>query len=271
MLAMETEISAPVLARLLSLVKQHTGITMEERKSAMLGNRIRKRMRGLGLSSFAAYLELLEKGGAEVQEFVNLVTTNETFFFRTPSVWDFFRLRFLPEWKEKRVGRPLRIWSAAASSGAEAYSAAICCEEARVEYRILGTDISTAILALARAGEYDGRIAEDFKAKHPHLLAKYFERKGDSYLAREQIRRSVEFSAHNLFSGVIRPAHFDFVFLRNVLIYFREAEQEQVLRSAAKAMAPEAYLALGESESLSRLKAGFEFVEPLIYRQGREP
>lgn len=266
----EVEIQPSVLTRLLALVKAHTGITMEERKGAMLGTRLRKRMRVLGLTSYAAYADFLDANRAEVQEFVNLVTTNETFFFRTPAVWRFFRTQFLPDWKARAEGRPLRLWSAAASAGAEAYSLAVSCEEAGVDYRILATDISTAVLDEAREGRYEGRIAEDLRTREPLLTAKYFERRGDALFVQPRLKTSVEFAPHNLFRGPARRVHFDFVFLRNVLIYFHDRDQELVLGHVAEALLPGGYLALGESESLSRLNTEFRFHEPLIYRKGEQ-
>ena len=268
MLTLETEIQPRVLLRLLALVKAHTGITMEERKGAMLATRLRKRMRVLNFGSYAEYANYLEATRAEVQEFVNLVTTNETFFFRTPSVWLFFRTQFLPAWKARGEARPLRLWSAAASSGAEAYSLAALCEEMGVDYRVLGTDISTEVLAEAREGIYEGRIAADLRAREPLLAAKYFEKRGEALEVRPVLRGKVEFAAHNLFTPPVRQTHFDFVFLRNVLIYFQDRDQEAVLRHMESAMLPGAFLALGESESLSRLGTNFQFHEPLIYRKG---
>jgi chemotaxis protein methyltransferase CheR len=268
---LETDIEPKLLSQYLNLVKTYTGITMEERKSAMLGTRLRKRMRALGLDTFRAYLELLEKKGPEVQEFINLVTTNETFFFRTNAVWDFFEKEFLPAWRAKNAGRPLRIWSAASSSGAEAYSLAMACAEAKVDFRIFGSDISTAILEDARRGEYDGRVAADLEAKRPAWRAKYFEKTGETIRIKADLRPFVEFAAHNLFAAPPKVNHFDFVFLRNVLIYFKEADQETVLAQMAASLNPEGLLALGESESLSRMNTPFAFVAPLIYRKGISP
>jgi chemotaxis protein methyltransferase CheR len=267
MITVEAALEPALLRRFLELVREHTGITMEERKGAMLETRLRKRMRALGLGLYRDYLNLLEGRGAEVQEFINLATTNETFFFRTTAVWDYFEKQFLPAWKGRESKRPLRLWSAAASCGAEAYSLAMACEEARVEYEILGTDISTAILEEARLGAYDGRVAADLQAKRPAYRAKYFDGKGGLLQVRPLLQKRVEFKAHNLFLPAPVSQPFDFVFLRNVLIYFSEPDQETVLRRMAAALRPEGLLALGESESLSRLDAPFSFVAPLIYRK----
>ncbi|RZA08141.1 MAG: protein-glutamate O-methyltransferase CheR [Proteobacteria bacterium] len=241
---------------------------MEERKSAMLSTRLRKRMRVLGINTFQAYLERLEQKGTEVQEFINLITTNETFFFRTTAVWDFFEKEFLPKWRTEKAGQPVRIWSAASSSGAEAYSLAMACAEARVEFRIFGSDISTAILAEAKIGEYDGRVAADLEAKRPAWRAKYFEKNGDTIRFKPLLRPFVEFAPHNLFAAPPKVGHFDFVFLRNVLIYFTEPDQEKVLAQMAASLSADGLLALGESESLSRMNTPFTFVAPLIYRKG---
>ncbi|MGN6703663.1 MAG: CheR family methyltransferase, partial [Burkholderiaceae bacterium] len=123
-------LDAPTLAGLLGLVHRHTGITMSERKSVLLQGRLRPRLRALSLTRYQDYLDFLARHPDEVQRFINLVTTNETSFFRTARVWEFFTNTFLPAWQANaRPGQPLRIWSAAASTGEEAYSIAMLCDD----------------------------------------------------------------------------------------------------------------------------------------------
>lgn len=140
-----------VLEKVLALVYKHTGITMTENKKTLLQGRLRPRIRVLNLNSYAEYLTYLESHKDETQTFINLVTTNETFFFRTQRVWDYFNKELLPNWMKENPKKTLRIWSAAASTGAEIYSIGICCEEFRQKnptfnFSLIGTDISTEVL-----------------------------------------------------------------------------------------------------------------------------
>lgn len=258
------------LQELLSLVHKLTGITMTASKKSMLQARLRKRMRTLGLLSYTSYIKSVKKNPAETQEFINLVTTNETSFFRTARVWDYFSDVYLPQWVSKNGSKNLRIWSAAASSGEEAYSLIMSCEEfqknkkADLKYQITGTDISTEVLALAQKGFYNGRSMEGFKASFPGLLEKYFVPQGDGFSVNAMLKSKIKFAPHNLFNAPEENIY-DIVFLRNVLIYFNEVEQGKVLKNISKALVPGGVLVIGESESLARFENLFKYQRPLIY------
>jgi chemotaxis protein methyltransferase CheR len=209
-----------------------------------------------------------------VRDFIDLVTTNETSFFRTPRIWDYLAQTFLPQWFAAHGGATLRIWSAAASSGEEAWSTAMLCEEFRAReaafrYAIVGSDISDGILASARAGSYQGRSIEAFRQSHPALLQKYFRCEGAQASVSDALRTHVSFRRHNLYAAPRELGPFDLVLLRNVLIYFDLEGQRAVLANVRRAMRPDAVLIVGESESLTRVTTGFEFEQPLIYRNGQ--
>ena len=260
---------------LFELVRRHTGIIMNERKWPLLAGRLRRRLRVLALADYRDYLRVLEQRPEEVGDFIDLVTTNETSFFRTPRVWDYLEHSFLPEWHRTSSGSVLRIWSAAASSGEEAYSVAMLCEEFRTrhpafQYSILATDISDEILGRAKQGIYQGRSAEGLKASHPALLERYFSPCAEGYSANPQLRSRIMFAKNNLHLHARNIASFELVLLRNVLIYFDEAGQELVLENARRSMTDGGTLIVGESESLSRLDTGFVFEQPLVYRNRKE-
>jgi len=256
---------------LLRAVHRHTGISMNEKKWTMLQGRLRPRLRSLSLYCYRDYLALLENTPDEVRNFVNLVTTNETTFFRTPRVWDYFAQHYLPRWHAANPGRTFRMWSAAASSGEESYSTAMICEEFRArhtnfQYQIHATDISSQVLAVAMAGNYGGRSIDGLKQQRPAMLAKYFRPSAGGFTVAPELRAHITFAEHNLYQRMARREAFDLVMLRNVLIYFETTDQERVLENVRRTLAPEGVLIVGESESLSRLCTGYQFEQPLIYR-----
>jgi chemotaxis protein methyltransferase CheR len=266
------EIDDAVLEKLLVIVHKLTGITMSVNKKNLIKGRLRPRMRELKLDSYESYLRYLEKTPNEVQAFINLITTNETSFFRTKRVWDFFESEFLPHWHSENPKKTLLFWSAAASSGEESYSAGICCEEFRLKnpnfnYQIYGSDISTEVLAKAEKGEYAGRSIASFKEDKLALFDKYLQLNGDVYRIRDQLRAKIRFFQHNLFKVHPQANHFDIVFIRNVLIYFGQTDQEQVLANIYPALTAKGVLVIGESESLSSLKTEYKYKSPLIYEK----
>lgn len=264
-------IQPETLTALIALVREHTGIAMTERKSILLERRLRPRMQALAIGTYQAYIDKVVKDRAEVPHFIDLVTTNDTLFFRTPQVWDYVEQEFLPQWWRAHPGQRLKVWSAAASSGEELYSMAMLCEEFQAKtpgfsYHIHATDISQQILAHARAGRYAGRSVEKIHTTHPEWVKKYFQAGSHGLQVVDALKRHVELAQHNLLTPLKQAKQFDLVFLRNVLIYFDQEHQETVLQQARHSMAPHARLILGESESISGLNTAYHFERPMIYR-----
>jgi chemotaxis protein methyltransferase CheR len=267
-------IEPSTLSALLALVRQHTGISMTDRKSTLLERRLRPRMLALNIRSYQSYVQRVRDDRDEVPHFIDLVTTNDTLFFRTQHVWDYVEQTFLPDWWRAHPGATLKVWSAAASSGEELYSIAMLCDQFQqanpaFRYQILATDISRQILAAARAGKYAGRSVERLLASHPDWVDKYFGAAGDGLRVAEALKRHVTLAQHNLLAPLSPPAPFDhafdLVFLRNVLFYFDRAYQQTVLRQVQQSMAPNARLILGESDSITGFDAGLRFERSLIY------
>lgn len=268
----ENEIDLATQRALLDKVHRHTGIHMAERKWTLLQGRLRRRLQTLALSRYRDYLAVLEAQPAEVGAFINLVTTNETSFFRTPRIWDHLWQQLLPEWFRQYRGATLQLWSAAASTGEEAYSMAMMCEEFRehhpaFKYQILATDIASQVLAVGKAGHYQGKTIEGLKRSKPAWLAKYFQASDEGYTVTPTLRSHVVFREHHLHKRLDGATPFDITLLRNVLIYFDEQGQCGVLENVRRAMSPNSVLIIGESESLTRLNVGFDFEQPLIYRR----
>lgn len=254
----------------LGLIHQLTGITVGPNRHSMIQGRLRRRMREVRIADFETYLNYVKNSESEKPFFIDLVTTNETYFFRTPRVWDYLSQEMIPSWHIKNPGQIFKVWSAACSSGEEAHSLAIVCEEFKeknpsFQYQILATDISQEMVALASAGMYSGRSIESFREQKANLFQKYMKPSGDKFHLSAAIRSRMQFRTHNLFQPLYPQEVFQLILLRNVLIYFTREDQEKVLAHLSGQLAPEARLIIGESESLAYIQCNFSFVMPLVY------
>ncbi|GGE50314.1 chemotaxis protein methyltransferase [Primorskyibacter flagellatus] len=259
-------------AKLRAIVYDQTGITIGETRKSLLVSRLRPRLRDLGLSEYGTYIARVAADEAERQELTNRVTTNETYFYRTPRVWTYFTDSFIPDFLAAKHGRPMRVWSAAASTGEEAHTIGTFLEETRsrtpgFDYAVLGTDISSRVIGVATEGVYRGRPVARFRADQPDLFARHMTGSDDEgWQVAPQIRSRIRFRQHNLLEPLTNTAQFDVVFLRNVLIYFTPADQERILGHVRRLLHPGGVLFIGESESLKFIETDFEQVEPIIYR-----
>lgn len=239
------------------LVYEHTGIHLPEDKLMLLSNRLRKRLRALDLPGFRTYYELLRDPARfpdELPHFLSAVTTNETYFFRNDALWKHIQETWLPETlrrKEAAKNRSIQVWSAASSSGEEAYTAAIClCEQVRDlapwRIRILASDISERVLDRAKAGEYN-----DYAVSHTpkNLLSKYFDGNAGKFILKPHVRKLVTFQFHNL-RDRFPHGGCDLIFLRNVLMYFDTAMKLRVLKHVIDALAPGGYLVVGDVDPI---------------------
>lgn len=256
------------------LIYRKTGIRMQAGKITLLSNRIRRRLRHHGLQSFEEYYTLLTAGSlkGELDEFIDAVTTNETYFFRTEGHFDWFSGPFLNELTArahaKQHPRTLKVWSAACSSGEEVYSLAICLAEARAklagwQLRILGTDISGSSLEAAREGCYEGRSLENVS---PERLEKHFQPSDDGWSVRPSVRTPCEFRAHNLLQP-LGETGFDAIFVRNVMIYFDRESKKVAVGHLLNALAPGGYLVVGPADGIFDLLGGMERVSSFLYRK----
>ena len=267
------DMDTATLRRVLHLVREHTGIDIVEGKKTMLQTRLRPRMRSLNLGSYSDYVQHLSENDSERQAFIDAVTTHQTTFFRTPKVWQYMRDVLLPTWTQRHKGRPLRVWSAAVSTGEEACTIAICCEEMRRQqpdfsYEVIGTDISAEVLEQARLGEYAGTSVAAFRAADPVLFERYNAAgSADRFTLTAPLRNRITFSPHNLLSKSPWQDHFDVVFLRNVLIYFNADDIRRIVRNIAPSLREQGGLVIGESESLTSVDVPFQFVQPQVYER----
>lgn len=259
-------------ARLRAIVYAQTGISIGDTRRSMLVSRLRPRLRALGLTDYKAYAAHVAKDPAEMQELTNRVTTNETYCYRTPRIWTHFQQSFTPAFVAAKPGRPMRVWSAAASTGEEAHTVGVLLEDVRLrtpgfDYAVVGTDISSRVLEVATTGLYKGRSVARFQQEQPALFERHMTgSEEEGWRAGKDIRARLRFRQHNLLQPLANTSRFDAIFLRNVLIYFSAADQEAILRHVRAALQPEGVLYIGESESLKRLDTDFEQIEPIIYR-----
>ena len=261
------------LGLIFGLIREKTGIQMNESKKALLINRLSRRLAALKLDSYEEYYRYLKKGDeAEMSRFIDAVTTNETFFFRAPKMWDFFSSKFIPEYFRESQGKPLKIWSAAASSGEEPYTIAILCEEfakthSKFQWSLQSSDISEEMLRKCREGEYDSRSVEIVPKP---LLKSWFDApEPGRYLVKEDLKKKVKFFRHKL-QDPVPGKEFDVIFVRNVLIYFDIPTKEAIVRSFHAALKSGGLIIVGESESLVNIKTDFKYVAPSIYQKERD-
>ena len=269
----EDLISDRCYAELLSLIYKQTGITIRDNRKTMLVGRLRKRLHEQNIESFNAYLDLIQRDGAELQQFVDRLTTNKTYFHRTPRIWHYLTDTFIPQWIESGNMRPISVWSAAASTGEEAHTAGVILEDFRTrhpgfDYKILGTDVSSQVIKFAEAGSYGERAVQRFRQDKPELFQKYMiGNDEEGYRAAPDIRRRIRFKKHNLFKPLTPALSFDIILLRNVLIYFTKPDQEKVLSTIEQNLHAGATLIIGESETLSPLNTNFASTAPLVYHR----
>jgi len=256
-------------------IYRRSGIKLEISKVTLVSNRIRRRLRATELPDFDSYYRFLMSpaGSQEVSPFLDAITTNETFFFRTKPHFDWFKEQFLPMLVKSRAGsesaKQLRIWSAACSSGEEPYSLAMCVEEASVLFRgwnidILGTDLSETALEAARTAVYKKRALQELE---PARLQKHFvEESPDAWRLRPKIASMVRFQSHNLLQPLREPP-FDCIWIRNVLIYFDRQSKIKVVEHLVRSLAAGGYLVVGPSEGLYDMLGMLEKRSPFLYQK----
>ena len=246
------------------LVYEHSSIALDDSKEYLVEARLAPLARREGLTSVTALVRRLRDGSARLRDdVVAAVATNETTFFRDVHPFDALRDVVIPEVLAANGGRSLALWSAAASTGQEAYSMAMLVRDHFPYVRnvtILGTDFAADVLTRARIGTYSQlEVGRGLPAR---LLVKHFVRHGREWRVSDEIRRMVTFRQQNLARPLDGVPSMDIVFLRNVLIYFDVPTKAQVLQRVAKVLRPGGYLFLGGSETTYGIDDSYERVQP---------
>jgi chemotaxis protein methyltransferase CheR len=269
------QVSDAQLARYAELIYARTGIRVSPQKKTLLSNRLRRRLRSTDIKSFDEYyhhLKQLPASDPEWDAFLQEITTHETYLFRDEAQWQWFRAVYLPACAasaRSSRGRPsLRIWSAACSTGDEAFTAACCIaaclpDYARWDIRILGTDIGVGALEQAKRAEFGQRamrlVPEGYQRR---FFTK--SRSENAWRAHSALTDMLAFRQHNL----MEPLHerlFDLVLLKNVLIYFNEASKTKVLQKVRGSLRPGALLMVGMAEGVADLLRDLQRIRPWLY------
>ena len=260
------------------LVHRETGINLGPHKQQLIRNRLGKRMRAGGFTSYLAYYEYVhtQESGQELACLIDAIATNTTHLFREPQHFEFLT-QVVTEWCASPRSRtlPIRIWSAGCSSGEEAYSIAMTVDAIRqrlprLQFKILATDISVNMLERAVQGIYShDRLASVPRA----FLRRYFVRpEQDAPAVTMQVspalRAAVQFARLNLVSDPYPfENRFDVIFCRNVMIYFDSATQQRLVQAFHDLLRPGGYLFIGHAESLSTIHHDLTYAKPTIYQR----
>lgn len=271
--------------RFRDLISRHSGINLTEEKRELLKSRVLKRLRALGIPSFREYYRHVTEDptGGELIHLIDVISTNETSFFREGEHFTFVREQMIPQILRSKNGevrdrKRVRGWSAGCSTGEEPYSIAMTLYDALSpgldpppwEVKILATDISTAVLDRARKGVYPrdrvGALPWELLRRHFQAGVGRFE----GYCrVKPHLREMISFRRLNLFREPYPfQGPFDFIFCRNVTIYFKKEDQERLINRFYHLVRPSGYLFLGHSESLIGIRSEFRYIRPTIYRKG---
>ncbi|MBY0341331.1 MAG: protein-glutamate O-methyltransferase CheR [Rhodocyclaceae bacterium] len=263
------EISNAEYAQFQQLIHKIAGISMSDSKRTLLVGRLGRRLRHHKMSSYSDYYKLVTSpaGKQELQQMVDLLTTNETYFFREPRHFEFLTNTILAQ---HPAGQPFNVWSGASSTGEEIYTLCMVLADKlgpRGNWSVLGSDLSTQVLAVAEKGEY---MLERTRGLPQNYLNKYCQLgsgdKQGTFAINADLRSHTKFRQINLNQPIPDIGKFHVIFLRNVMIYFDNPTKRQVVSKLVSKLHPDGYLIIGHSESLNGLTEQLTVVQPTIYR-----
>jgi len=263
-------VSEHELSEIRGLIETRSGILFDDSRVRFFSTRVLEHVEARKLTHGTDLLRLIKNSNVEYDSLLQRLLTQETSFFRYPAVFEGLEKKVLPDLHMKKFWespRSLRVWSAGCATGEEAYSVAMTVADA-IEFadawniHILATDVSRQALDHAEHGVYEPR---DLETVTPRQREQYFSRLGDRYIVRPRIRNLVTFAPMNL-AQVVYMGKFDCIFCMNVLIYFSEERQAQLIQRFYEYLEPGGYLFLGHAESINRADVKFD---THIYRDAR--
>jgi chemotaxis protein methyltransferase CheR len=263
-------------SKIQKLVSQHTGIVLSEAKRDMVYSRLARRLRKLDLRNFKDYCHIVENetDAEELTHFTNAITTNLTSFFREPHHFQYLKTKLLPSLMRRNAEtQRLRIWSAGCSTGEEPYSLAMAMrdvipESSNWDIKILATDLDSNVLDTGSQGIYG---EERVKGLDKSVLRKWFMRgkngMGGSVRVSPALQDIISFKQLNLMNKWPMKGPFDFIFCRNVVIYFDKPTQSVLFDRYANLLIEDGHLFLGHSETMFKVCNRFELIGNTIYRK----
>jgi chemotaxis protein methyltransferase CheR len=276
LLVKEINLSEKDFRKISDLVYKHCGINLHTGKKELVRARLAKRLRLGHFKTFQEYMKHVfeDRTGREFSVLIDSLSTNLTSFFREGQHFEFLRSRFLPALLERKKNQrnfKMRVWSAGCSSGEEPYSIAITLLDAlqglgRWDVRVLATDISTSMLEVARTGIYDGERVAPVPAllKNKYLIHRR-QNKQKIFEVDRSLREVVFFKYLNLIKNWPVTGPLDFIFCRNVMIYFDKTTQQRLINRFWDLLDSEGILFTGHSESLTGIEHKFKYIQPTIY------
>jgi len=245
-----------------------SGIQMKPEKKILVESRLAKRLRFYEFSTYQEYYNFLLTDDIEKQMFIDIITTNETSFFREPHHFEYLKSTILPQ-----DHGAIRIWSAACSIGAEAYSAAMVCDEVLTpqnrKYEIICTDINADVIKTAQIGLYPEKFIPQIPLKYlkKHCMKGTGKYEGN-FIISDSLKSNLLFRRMNLMEKIpSEMGEFDVIFLRNMLIYFDGPEKKMIVENVISRLKRGGYLLIGHSESLFNISNSVTQVKPTIYRK----
>jgi chemotaxis protein methyltransferase CheR len=263
------DITNAEFAQFQKLIYKIAGISLADTKKVLLVGRLGRRLKHLNLSSFAEYYRFVSSGDAadELQTMVDLLTTNETYFFREEAHFEFLTKAIVAK---HPAGTPLNIWSAASSTGEEIYTISFVLADTLgldAAWTVQGSDISTAVLATAQRGLY---WLDRTRGLPQNYLRKYclkgVRSQEGGFMIAPEIKRHTKFMQVNLNKTLPAMGKFHVIFLRNVMIYFDAETTRQVVSRLVEQLLPGGYFIVGHSESLNGLTDTLRAIKPTIYQ-----
>ncbi len=243
------------------------GIVLGDNKHYLVASRLNRLLKELDVDSVGALIEHMKKNPRSGirERIIDAMTTNETFWFRDNHPYELLKDLVFPEIAKKKPNQ-VRIWSAASSSGQEAYSISMIIHEYLQtrpgslpnKFDIVGTDISPTMLSLARSARYDALALS--RGLSPERKQRFFNLVDDCWEIKQEIRSRVRFNELNLMNSYTSLGKFDVVFCRNVLIYFSAESKKDILRRISHTLVPGGYLFLGSTETLASYSDDFDTV-----------
>jgi len=254
---------------------QEAGIALSDSKRNLVYSRLSRRLRALGMTSFKDYREYLAANHAELENFINAISTNLTKFFRESHHFDHFRTHVAQAFAQApgAGGRRLRVWSAGCSTGEEPYTIAVVLKReirdiARHDVKILATDIDTDVVGKGARGEYPASSLEEVpKPYHEFFVEAASIRDSARVVVADDVRKLITFRKLNLMESWPFTGSFDAIFCRNVMIYFDGPTKSTLVDRLTEKLKPGGWLYIGHSESLIGSHPGLRLVGRTIYRR----